>query len=365
MIDSLDSSPFIFRKTELEQISTALVQDCDLIVTGVPGIGRRTLVRSAARQVGVRHLEIDCLRCRSAKQFVQLFIDSINAVFSKPNEITKINQWISAQPSPIGESLSTQNCLVWTAMSGKEWTLFEHLLSLPQFLAEALNCRAVIVFHNLAHIRIWDRQRKWETRLLQEIQQQQQVSYVLVAIVADLWTQEVNLPIVALGPLSDQDMQTWITHKMAAAKLSFATDDQGLAAFVRYVQGHIKDAIALAQRIQLICHADWAQGCRGEIQAHHVHSSMCALVKDVEVTFETLLLLLPPTQAKLLESLSLDPTDRPQASAYIRKHHLSRGGSLQGALSSLEQKGLVYGSQLGFRVSLPLLDFWIQQSQYR
>lgn len=42
--------------------------------------------------------------------------------------------------------------------------------------------------------------------------------------------------------------------------------------------------------------------------------------------------------------------------------HLSWGGSLQGALSSLEQKGLIYGSQLGHRVSLPLFDFRIKYS---
>lgn len=361
MIDSSDLSLHIFRKAELEQISAFLVQDRDLIVTGVPGIGRRTLIRSAAHQAGVRHLEIDCLRCRSAQQFVQLLIDSINAAFSQPDEVAKMRQWISAQPLPLGPSLSVQDRLIWSALPGKEWTLFEYLLSLPQYLAEALACRAVIVFHNLAHIRIWDRHRKWETRLLQEIQWQQQVSYVLVAIVPDTWN-DIDLPVIALGPLSDQDMQTWIVRKMAMTGLSFAADGQGLAAFVSYVQGHIKDAIALAHRIQLMCHADSTQRRKGEIQDHHVHRSMCALVKDVEVTFEALLLLLPPTQAKLLESLSLDPTDRPQASAYIKKHHLSRGGSLQGALSSLEQKGLVYGSKLGFRVSLPLLDFWIQQS---
>jgi hypothetical protein len=67
---------------------------------------------------------------------------------------------------------------------------------------------------------------------------------------------------------------------------------------------------------------------------------MLSLVHDMSVTFEALLLLLPPSQARVLESLALDPTDSPQSNAYIKKHQLSRGGGLQGALTSLEQKGV-------------------------
>jgi len=88
---------------------------------------------------------------------------------------------------------------------------------------------------------------------------------------------------------------------------------------------------------------------------------MLALVQDMSCTFEALLLLLPPTQARVLESLALDPTDSPQSSAYIKKHQLSRGGGLQGALNSLEQKGLIYGPKFSYRIALPLLNFWLKQ----
>ncbi len=353
----------ILRKAELERVSTLLKKDGDLVVTGVPGIGRRTLIRDAANQAGIRHLEVDCLRCRSARQFVRLLSDSINSAFSEPDEFAKIHQWSLAQAQELDQSLLDQAHLAWSTAPGKEWPLFERLLSLPQYLAESLACRIVIVFHNFAHIRAWDRHRKWETRLLQEIQQQSQVSYVLVAIVSEPWMDAMGLPVIFLGPLSDRDMQAWVISKMAAAELSFDPNGQSLAMFLSYVQGHIKDAIALAQRIQLACYALSSQMPAEAIHVHHVRSNMLALVTDIEVTFEALLLLLPPTQAKLLESLSFDPTERPQSNAYIKKHYLSRGGSLQGALSSLEQKGLIYGPQLGYRVSLPLLNFWIKHSQ--
>ena len=355
--------PTILRKTELERVAALLEKDNDLVITGVPGIGRRSLIRSAANQAGIRYLEIDCLRCRSAAQFVRLLADSVHNAFQEPDEFAKIRQWSLTQASLVENFLLNRVHLVEPIAPGKEWPLFECLLSLPQYLAESLTCRIVIVFHNFAHIRAWDRQRKWETRLLQEIQQQSQVSYVLVAIVSEPWMEAMGLPIIFLGPLGDLDMQTWATGTMAAAELSFDPDDQSLAVFLSYVQGHIKDAFALAQRIQLACYAASSQASAQTIHVHHVHSSMLALVRDIEVTFEALLLLLPPTQAKLLESLSIDPTERPQSNAYIKKHCLSRGGSLQGALSSLEQKGLIYGSQLRYCVSLPLLDFWIKHSQ--
>lgn len=219
----------------------------------------------------------------------------------------------------------------------------------------------MIVFHNFPHIRAWDRQRKWESYLLQEIQRQQRVSYALIATVAEPWMVDSKLPAIFLAPLRDADLQPWIVSSMATAGLKFDPDGQSLELFLSYAQGHIKDAITLAQRIWWECHAVATDAPSRIIQAYHVHGSMLSLVQDIGVTFEALLLLLPPTQAKLLESLALDPTDSPQANAYIKKHYLSRGGSLQGALSSLEHKGLIYGPQFGYRIALPLFDFWLKK----
>ncbi|WP_421658102.1 hypothetical protein [Leptothermofonsia sp. ETS-13] len=63
---------------------------------------------------------------------------------------------------------------------------------------------------------------------------------------------------------------------------------------------------------------------------------------------------------RVLESLALDPTDSPHSREYIQKHRLSRGGGLQGALASLQQKGLVYGPEYHYRITLPLLALWLR-----
>ncbi len=350
----------ICREVELEQVRALLHNDSDFVVTGVPGIGRHTLIRTAARQEGCRSLEIDFLRCRNAGQFLRFLADGLISAFSEPEELAKIQQWSLNQPLTLDQTLSPQARLVWPKMVGKEWPLFEGLLALPQQLAEWFNCQVVIVFYNFPHIRSWDRQGKWETYLRQEIQRQSRVSYALVATVAEPWMYASQHPVIALAPLDDRELQHWIISSMATAGLKFDPESDALELFLSYVQGHVKNAITLAQRIWLDCRA-MAPPFPGLIQAHQVHSSMLSLVHDMGVTFEALLLLLPPTQARVLESLALDPTDSPQSNAYIKKHQLSRGGGLQGALTSLEQKGLIYGPQYSYRIALPMLDFWLKQ----
>ncbi|MFQ4136432.1 AAA family ATPase [Nodosilinea sp. PGN35] len=348
------------REAELQQVCDLVTQDRDFVVTGVPGIGRRTLLRAAAKRLGARWLEIDLLRCRSAGQFLRLLADGLISAFAEPQELAKIQQWSLSQPLTLDRSLSPQPRLIWPPAPGKDWPLFEGLLSLPQVLAEALDCQVVIGFHNFPHIRSWDRQGRWESHLRQEIQRQSRVSYALVATVAEPWMTASRLPVIALAPLSDTDLQPWIISTLATAGLKFDPDSQALELFLSYVQGHINDALTLAQRLWLICNAI-APDPPGLIQAYQVHNTMLTLVQDLDVTFEALLLLLPPTQARVLESLALDPTDSPQSSAYIKKHQLSRGGGLQGALTSLEEKGLIYGPQFSYRIALPLLDFWLRQ----
>jgi hypothetical protein len=359
MLAPIVSQALICRDAELEEVCALLQQDSDFVVTGVTGIGRRTLIRNAAAQVEARCLEIDFLRCHSAGQFLRFLADGLTGVFSSPSELAKIQQWSLTQPLTLDQTLTTEARLVWPSTLGKDWLLFEGLLALPQHLAEWLDCQVVIVFHNFPHIRSWDRQGRWESHLRQEIERQSRVSYALVSTVAEPWMTASQLPVISLTPLSDRELQPWIISTMATAGLKFDPDSQALELFLSYGQGHVKDAMTLAQRLWLHCGAI-APPIPGLIQAHQVHSAMLALVQDMAVTFEALLLLLPPTQARVLESLALDPTDSPQANAYIKKHQLSRGGGLQGALTSLEHKGLIYGPQFGYRIALPILDFWLK-----
>lgn len=358
------SHPFIpqalvGREPELAKICQILAADGDFLLVGAPGTGRRTLLRQAVHITQARLLEIDCLRSTSASEFLRGLATSLTDGFATPENLAWLQKWSLDQPLVLEPAANGRMRFTWHQPAGKEWPLFEALLGLPQQLAEALDCRIVLMFQNFPHIRSWDRQGKWEAHLRQEIQQQSRVSYALMATVAEPWVYASGLAVVHLLPLSDAVITPWVIEAMAREGLTFNPDDQALDLFLRSVQGHLGDAIALARRIWLDHQA--LEPSNRLIQAHHVHRSMVALVEDLAVTFEALLLLLPPSQVRVLESLALDPTDSPQAGSYIKKHQLSRGGGLQGALNSLEQKGLIYGPQFGYRIALPFFDFWLKQ----
>jgi hypothetical protein len=374
----------IGRQAELQQVCQILAADGDLLLAGVPGSGRRTLLRFAAAAVGSRIVEIDCFRATDSDRFLQLLAEGILTTFQSPAELALIQRWSRDRPMFLEPRASGRPRLTWHAPAAKDtWSEFQSLLTLPQALAEWLNCRVITVFLNFPHIRSWDRSGKWQDYLRQEIQRQSRVSYALIATVAERWVQHSNLQVVFLPPLQAADLQAWAKAAMATVGLQFDPDTEALALFLSYVQGHLGDAIALARRIWLDHQAlgstrqDAAiagvavAASSGTVklpltpyalvQPHHVHRSALTLVEDLSLTYESLILLLPPSQVRVLESLALDPTTSPHSREYIQKHKLSRGGGLQGALASLEQKGLVYGAEYGYRITMPMLAFWLKQ----
>jgi len=362
VINPFEPQTLLGRQAELAQVCQVLKADGDLMLAGVPGSGRRRLIRYAAQKVGARVIEIDCLRAIDSHRFLYLLAQAILSHFEDTAALAVMQQWSQDQTIVLEVQASGQACLVWHGQD--DWQVFRALLSLPQRLAEWLNIRIVIVFQNFPHIRSWDRSQRWERYLRQEIQQQSQVSYALIATVAEQWLDHSNLQVMMLTPLAAEEIQPWLVGAMASEGLKLEPD--AIALFLEYVQGHLGDAIALARRIWLDHRGASSSATLPTtftpivIQPHHIHRSALALVEDLAVTFESLILLLPHSQVRVLESLALDPTDSPHSREYIQKHQLSRGGTLQGALTSLQQKGLVYGAELGYRITLPLLAFWLK-----
>ncbi len=371
-------STLVGRQAEVAKICQILASDGDLLLAGVPGSGRRTLLRHAAQLMQCQMIEIDCLRATDSTRFLHLLAEGIMTTFSTPADLALVERICTASPLLLKPASPDVKHLLWPA-DADEWQVFQALLSLPQILAEARNSRVVIVFQNFPHLRSWDRKEKWQTYLRQEVHIQDRVSYALIATVAERWIQHSNMQVVFLGPLRDEEIVSWLIPMMAAEGLKFDSKGHALALFLDYVQGHFGDALALARRIWLTVRSEQAQlfprpsrsnATQGQslenaasfflVHPYQVHRSALALVQDLSVTFESLILLLPPSQVRVLESLALDPTPSPQAREYIRKHRLSRGGGLQGALASLEQKGLVYGADYNYRLTIPLLALWLR-----
>jgi hypothetical protein len=349
------------RQTELEQISQILLGDGDLLIAGVAGSGRRTLVKWAAQKAGARVITLDCLRATDGDRFLKLLAESLLNTFDRPEELIKLQSLLKEQPISFELTEQSKPRICWKLSSTGIWNLFQKLLSLPQQMAEWLDCRVAIVLHNFTHIRSWDRKGEWEEYLRREIQLQSRVSYILIATVPEPWMHKLSLHVVELPPLSNTELCEWLEPTMQEKALKFDPQTTALSLFTEYIQGNMSDAIALIRRIWFDSLTDRNPPSEFLIQPHHVHQNMLVLIEDLAPTFESLIMLLPPTQVRVLESLAIDPTVSPHSREYIQKHQLSKGGSLQGALDSLEQKGLVYSAKYGYRIALPTLQFWLKQ----
>ncbi|MBD1834990.1 ATP-binding protein [Cyanobacteria bacterium FACHB-472] len=360
------SAPFqlVGRQGQFQRITQVLARDGNLLIVGVPGSGRRTLVRRAAQEVGVKIVEVDCIRVTDGQRFVQLLCESIEQTFQSATAQAFIREWIerkAAELFVLKEEGSGRERLKPVRVESQElqWSAFEVLLDLLQGLAESSGGRVVLILESFPHIRSWDRNGVWETFLRKEIERQTQVSYVLVATIAEisLHADEPgnHLEIVKLAPLANDVVAAWVQEVLHGEGLTFDPRSQALELFVNAVQGHLGDASALVRRLKSVRVSD------GLIRDWHVQQAIQELLADLSMVFESLLMLLPANQAHLLESLALDPTDKPQSRDYIHKHYLSRGGSLQGAIAGLQHKGLIYGSEQGYRLALPLFVLWLRQ----
>lgn len=346
------------RSAQFQRIVEVLAQDGDLLITGVPGCGRRTLGRQATLEIGARALEVDCIRATEGRRFVELLAEAISQNF----EPALIQTWVNTIGNEFFVLKTEKNSskLKLLRLDSKQlWQAFTQLIKFPQHLAEAADTRVVLILHSFPHIRAWDRTHEWEDTLRREIKWQTRVSYVLIATIAETinHTEEQSHPLAAieLVPLTDEVLAVWAREILHTQKLIFDARSPAVEIFVRAVQGHIGDAMTLIRRLVTLRRSD------GVIRAEQVEQAIQELLQDLSITFESLLMLLPASQVQLLESLALDPTDKPQSKQYIEKHRLARGGSLQGALSGLQHKGLIYGYEHHYRLALPLFALWLRQ----
>ncbi|NET70995.1 MAG: ATP-binding protein [Sphaerospermopsis sp. SIO1G2] len=350
------SLQLIGRSKEFEQIVEILAQDGDLLITGVPGSGRRTLVKMAAKEVSAVVLDIDCIRATDGERFIQLLTEAINQNWTS----AQIAHWVKTTGSNFFIVNAEDKLKLLRPLNKKQlWQAFIILLELLEIMANSLEQRIVLILQSSPHLRSWDRQSLWELTLRNKIKSHPHVSYVLLATIAEKNHHQddsiYSLTQIQLVPLSRDVLALWTREILHTEDLKFDPHSQALTIFLDAVQGNIGDATALIRRLITLRHPQRL------ITERQVKQVIEDILKDLSITYESLLMLLPPSQIHLLESLAVDPTDKPQSKEYIQKHGLSRGGSLQGALTGLQHKGLIYSAEQGYRLALPLLALWLKQ----
>ncbi|MBD2691139.1 ATP-binding protein [Anabaena catenula] len=355
-LDLSTSLQLIGRSLEFQRIVEILAQDDDLLITGVPGSGRRTLVKVAAQEVGAVVLEIDCIRATDGERFLQLLAEAI----SQNWEAKKIEKWFNQSANEFFVFHAESKLKLLSCLNKKQlWQAFIILIDLLQIMAADLDQRVVLILQSFPHIRSWDRHSLWESTFRQEVKAHPHVSYVLLATIAETSHHQDDknyiLETIQLTPLAKDVLALWAREILHTKNLKFDSRSRGLQIFLDAVQGNIGDAMALIRRLLTLQHL------QGLITEQEVQQVIEGMLKDLSITYESLLMLLPASQIHLLECLAVDPTDKPQSKEYIQKHGLSRGGSLQGALTGLQHKGLIYSAEQGYRLALPLLALWLKQ----
>ncbi|MBD2293020.1 ATP-binding protein [Anabaena sphaerica FACHB-251] len=354
--DLSTSLQLIGRSLEFQRIVDILAQDGDLLITGVPGSGRRTLVRVAAQEVGAVVLEIDCIRATDGERFVQLLAEAI----SQNWEAKKIETWVKQTASEFFIFNAESKLKLLRSLNQQQlWQAFTILLKLLQMMADNLDQRIILILQSFPHIRSWDRNNLWESTFRKEVKANPYVSYVLLATIGETIHHQdehrYSIETIQLAPLAKDVLALWIREILHTENLKFDPHSNALQILLDAVQGNIGDAMALIRRLSTLQHH------QGLITEQEVQQVIEGMLKDLSITYESLLMLLPASQIHLLESLAVDPTDKPQSKEYIQKHGLSRGGSLQGALTGLQHKGLIYSAEQGYRLALPLLALWLKQ----
>ena len=138
MSNNPSNNPFlpqclVGRQRELSQISEILLADGDLLIAGVAGSGRRTLVRWAAQRSKTRVITVDCLRATDGDRFLKLLAKGLLNTFDSEAEMLQLQLLLKEQPVMFNvPSAQAQPQLTWKLSNLGLWQLFQNLLSIPQ-----------------------------------------------------------------------------------------------------------------------------------------------------------------------------------------------------------------------------------------
>ena len=380
------------RTEELFRITRNFKGDNDLLITGVPGSGRYTLIKRATNDIRAKLIEVDCIKAASGIDLVNLLIKGIYKGFGKNYEeiITQKLGNLSIDPESftpcsVGNISAIQ---LLPAIKNAEktllWEIFDFVVDLPGLILENSDERVVVILKQISHLRSWDRvtrnkdknvKHKWERHLRDKLNQDPQVSYVILETIAELEEIELenkdedgkvfykdklfsNAPIkiIELKPISDNAL-VYLIDK-ALYKNNLKLSENALEKVLNSVQGHIGSAETLVKRLKLICQPGTT------IDEHQIQDALNSILNDLSTVLESLLTMLPASQLQLIECLAIEPTPKPHSKEYRDKYGLARGGTLQGAVKGLQQKGLIYSAEENFQLTLPFFATWIKSNLY-
>jgi hypothetical protein len=356
---------------ERAEVIDAIRKDKDFILCGTIASGSKIFIRSVVSdlQSEISFMDFDCMQLQNESRFLEVFYSEIIALLKKKKINSEIINEIPVHNLHKNEILSSASKILEI--------LNDHL----KLLGEKL----VLIFSNCSYIEKWSDKKNrinlinnWRM-FLNQINAIDNISYVLVATygeldeLSDIYNpknvKNIEETTIPLKPLDEKNLKVWLLSLLKSHNIDFKDDSKNdpIESFLRIVDGSFYDSLSLIRRLNVLYLPKNDDSKSVVIDKDKIDNACVEIIKDLSIYFENLLLSLPATQAQLLCSLALEPTDKPHQSKYTTKYGLTSGGSIQSAISSLNRKGLIHKpehtSDFKYRVSLPLLSIWIRKQR--
>lgn len=367
-LKQLDRLEITERLREFNKIVELVATDEDLLITGAPGSGRSNLIQRVSETIGAFVIEIDCIRATSDASFVKLLayaaIESMKLVDSSTTENLFEQNEVDERENICG---CKQIDLLTAQFESNVEATFKLIISRIENFSLEQNKRTIIVLKQLSHIRSWDRSLEWEQYVRKEIKENPTVSYIVLETVAEIENKRRNklvkhvyeqhtTDIVEIKPLRRSAVTFWLRETFRSLSIPANLSEDELQVFVEASDGHVASIRALFLQVKMMYeHSETTLSKSLLVEAKDM------LLETLSTSYESLLLTLPNSQLQLIECLAIEPTAKPHRKDYIERHNLIRGGSLRGALEGLQRKGLIYGAEDEFRLTLPLFSEWIRR----
>ena len=370
---------FHTRGDEVRSVIEAIQNDRDVIVCGTIGSGRQIMVKIAAIKAKFNFMQFDCMQAQNVFQFLKAFVRKTNHLLKNKN--IGINNTEKTLNSCLnGTLLDLDNKgnirLVIDVKKQEKWILLEVLLDFINRYLQSINERVVLIFRNCSFVEKWSNKKdrkahidSWKS-FLDKINYFERISYVLLATYGELEIDDLSDVYhetkvkIELKPLPNDTLRFWADEELRNDNMYFSPLDNSREKFLSIVEGSFSDSLSLTRRLKLLYSPRVSNSPKVEIDESKIDIVLNSILNDLSMYFENFLLSLPTTQAQILCSLAIEPTDKPHQKKYANKHGLTSGGSIQSAINSLNRKGVIYKPEHMFdskyRVSLPLLSIWIK-----
>jgi hypothetical protein len=404
-----------------DAIDYCIKYDWDMVIMGPPGGIHTGLLGKAARRQNALFVRLTCADSNNEKDFTKELLFSlekpISELLTRHLKVVNKEKLDDKAQKLIYIAKKVDKKIAELEKTNNDEDHFEFFKEAVEVFKEAcimLAERTIVVIERVLEIRTWDShtknrkgKSKYEAYLRSEIKVSKEICYAILDIseealelpghnqnyidfnpeieLAEFSKKEYDFVYFRLNPLSKKHVDNW-TRKFLQDFCGYIIDDFEKASMIAYraLQGHTGYTSTFLYRLALnnkfrefsnidrvenkaasedIEHKASPEENGSTITLEDIYTVIDSMKMDSAPFAEAIMHLLNPTQKNLLRGIATE-NDLPIYSDDFRtKYKLGSRGSVQSAVESLKNKGLIYqvyeGKEKTYKISLPLLTSWL------